>query len=299
MKNSKPIFYDKIDDKKDVGSISFVKRKLPKELVALEKGNLMSRIESVSVDTKTKTLVSWRSFLLRYAAASVALILAFALLFSLDRNTFGTTYGEVTTFRLPDGTSVTLNGNSSLSYSSLHWKFFDNRKVKLEGEAFFDVVKKKLADKPIKFQVITENLEVEVLGTRFNVIDRADNEVVVLEEGKVQVSLPDNELPVQLLPGDYIRYDKMSRKVEQGTVVTEGFTSWKDNYIILDNKTLRDLAQIITTVYGKKVVFKNEADKQIILAGKVPSDEIEMLVNALRLATKLNVSMEGGIVFIN
>ena len=298
MKKSKPIFYDKTDNKEDVGKISFVKRKLPQELLVQEKGKLMGRIESLAVETKTKSLIFWRTTLLRYAAATVTLILAFTLLVLVDRNTFETTYGEVATFKLPDGTLVTLNGNSSLTYSSLYWKYFDNRKVKLEGEAFFDVVKRKLSNKAIKFQAITENLEVEVLGTKFNVIDRADNEVVVLEEGKVQVRLPDMELPIQLSPGGYLSFDKISSKIEQGTVVTEGFTSWKDNYIILDNKTLGDLAQIITTVYGKKVVFTNEADKQIKLAGKVPSNEIEMLVKALRLATKLEVSMEGEIVFI-
>jgi ferric-dicitrate binding protein FerR (iron transport regulator) len=123
--------------------------------------------------------------------------------------------------------------------------------------------------------------------------------VVVLEEGEVQVSLPDRDTPFQLVPGDYIRYSKGDHNIERGSVVTEGFTSWKDNYILLDNKTLGDLAQIITTVYGRKVVFKNETDKQIILEGKVPSDEIHVLVKALRLATKLNISMEGDVVFIN
>lgn len=299
MKNSKPIFDDKTNSGDNIGRISFANRKLSKKVMAQEKRKFFKEIDESSTSAKTKVLVNRESFLLRYVAASVVFLISLAVLFSYDRQTYQTSYGEVSSTSLPDGTNVTLNGNSSISYSYLYWQLFDKRRVKLKGEAFFEVVKRTSSGVDIKFQVITENLNVEVLGTKFNVIDRGDREVVVLEEGKVQVKLSSTEKPLQLSPGGYISYDKINHRFEQSTVITEGFTSWKDNYIVLDNKTLGDLAQIITTVYGKKVVFKNDEDKQIILQGKVPSDEIEVLVEALRLATKLDVSMKGYIVFIN
>lgn len=62
---------------------------------------------------------------------------------SIDKVRHQTAYGEVASVQLPDGTLVTLNGNSQLKYSRLYWWFMEERKVALKGEAFFDVVKRK------------------------------------------------------------------------------------------------------------------------------------------------------------
>lgn len=299
MKKSKPIFDDLIKEGENPVKVFFAKRSLSKSVLAQEKSKLLQRIATDEGGLETKSGVrNWRANIFRYAAAAVVLVVSVVAVISFDKVSHQTAYGEVASVQLPDGTKVTLNGNSLLNYSRFYWWVLEERKVSLNGEAFFDVVKRKTKEGDLKFQVFTEHLKVEVLGTEFNVIDRANQEVVVLEEGSVQVSVLSTEATIPLNPGEYMSYDKINFKVEHGSVVTEGYTSWKDNYIVLDNKTLGDLAQIINTVYGKKVVFKNISDKDIILEGKVPSNEINVLIHALRLATNLKIHMEGDTVFV-
>lgn len=301
MKNSKPIFDDLRKEKENPVKVFFANRSLSKTVLAQEKSKLMQRIASneAGIGTKSVAMKNWRAIIFRYAAAAVVLVVSLLAVISIDKVSHQTAYGEVASVQLPDGTKVTLNGNSLVEYSRFYWWFLEERKVSLNGEAFFDVVKRKTKDGDLKFQVFTEHLKVEVLGTEFNVIDRANQEVVVLEEGSVQVNILTTETTIPLIPGEYMSYDKINFKVEHGSVVTEGYTSWKDNYIVLDNKTLGDLARIINTVYGKKVVFNKNSDKDIILQGKVPSNEINVLIQALRLATNLKIHMEGDTVFVN
>tara|TARA_R110000868_G_scaffold121812_1_gene322932 strand:+ start:1056 stop:1961 length:906 start_codon:yes stop_codon:yes gene_type:complete len=301
LKNSKPIFEDLTKEGENPVKVVFAKRTLSKTVLAQEKNKLLKRVtnDNALLEKKSVGLKSWRTTIFRYAAAAVVLVVSMMAALSIDKVRHQTAYGEVASVQLPDGTLVTLNGNSQLKYSRLYWWFMEERKVALKGEAFFDVVKRKTKEGDMKFQVFTEHLKVEVLGTAFNVIDRSNQEVVVLEEGSVQVKVLSNETTLPLLPGEYMSYNKIDNKLEHGSVVTEGYTSWKDNYIILDNKTLGDLARIINTVYGKKVVFKNNADKDIILEGKVPSNEINVLIHALKLATNLKIHMEGDTVFVN
>ena len=301
MKNSKPIFDDLTKETENPVKVSFVNRSLSKTVLAQEKSKLLQRIatEEGGLETKSVAMKNWRAIIFRYAAAVVVLVISLLAVISFDKVSHQTAYGEVASVQLPDGTEVTINGNSLLEYSRFNWWFLEKRKVSLNGEAFFDVVKRKTKDGDLKFQVFTEHLKVEVLGTEFNVIDRANQEVVVLEEGSVQVSILSTETTIPLIPVEYISYNKRNYKVEHGSVVTEGYTSWKDDYIVLDNKTLGDLARIINTVYGKKVVFKRNSDKDIKLQGKVPSNEINVLIQALRLATNLKIHMEGDTVFVN
>lgn len=104
--------------------------------------------------------------------------------------------GEQKEVKLPDGSSVTLNALSSLSYSSENWS--NGRKVSLEGEAYFKAKKGKT------FTVSTEQGSVEVVGTVFNVYAR-DNELEVkCSEGKVQVINPDASERALLKAGEQI-----------------------------------------------------------------------------------------------
>lgn len=109
-------------------------------------------------------------------------------------------YGETASVQLSDGSTVELNSGSELKYTR---SFGDERRVTLQGEAFFDIVKE---ERP--FIVETFNSSVQVLGTTFNV-KAWDNElktVVALESGIVQVAERSNlSESVQLSPGETAR----------------------------------------------------------------------------------------------
>ena len=98
-------------------------------------------------------------------------------------STYVTRYGETQTILLPDSSTVLLNANSRLTLST-DWT--DTREVWLEGEAFFRVRKIKRITSPasaehVKFIVRTDRLNVEVLGTEFNVRQRSEKTAVLLK----------------------------------------------------------------------------------------------------------------------
>src|SRR5688572_14328268 len=106
------------------------------------------------------------------AAAAIILLAAATWLWSEigARASIKTAYGQVTRQQLPDGSEVILNANSSISYSD-GWEKGGEREVWVKGEAFFKVAK--TATKS-KFIVHTDQLDVVVTGTQFNVVSRSD-----------------------------------------------------------------------------------------------------------------------------
>ncbi len=111
------------------------------------------------------------------AAASIAIILGL-FLFSSNQ-TFTSSYGEQLAITLPDGSEMILNAKSKASFNKNNWE--GSRSITLEGEAYFKV------KKGSKFTVITENGEVSVLGTQFNVYAQDAFFEVHCFEGKVSV----------------------------------------------------------------------------------------------------------------
>ena len=131
-------------------------------------------------------------------AIAASVVIAFGLFYFLTAEShYNTGFGKQLAVTLPDHSQVQLNSNSDLDFKSLNWK--NNREIKLEGEAFFDV------EKGQTFKVFTEEGVVEVLGTEFNVISRANYFEVRCQEGKVKVSSKDANDEVVLLPGNGVR----------------------------------------------------------------------------------------------
>lgn len=85
---------------------------------------------------------------------------------------YATQYGEQRVVELPDHSVVSLNANSTLRFRNDWSQANTLREVWLDGEAFFSVQKQEGAAGPAKFIVHTNDLDVEVLGTRFNVSNR-------------------------------------------------------------------------------------------------------------------------------
>jgi len=131
-------------------------------------------------------------------AVAASVVIAFGLFYFLTAEShYNTGFGQQMAVTLPDRSQVQLNSNSDLDFKSLNWK--NNREINLEGEAFFDV------EKGQSFKVYTEEGVVEVLGTEFNVISRANYFEVRCQEGKVKVSSTDANDEVVLLPGNAVR----------------------------------------------------------------------------------------------
>ncbi|KAA1243045.1 FecR family protein [Aquimarina sp. RZ0] len=143
-------------------------------------------------DTKGKVVkLSVKQYLA--IAASIALLVTVSILSC--KTTYSTGFGQQETIILPDNSEIIINAKSNLAYNK--FLFWFNRTLTLDGEAFFKV------SKGSKFSVITDNGEVNVLGTEFNVISRGDFFETKCYEGKVQVKMPN--ITDTLVSGEKIR----------------------------------------------------------------------------------------------
>lgn len=124
--------------------------------------------------------ISWYIATVASAAAAAAILIGFWLFTAT--HTIHSEKGDTFAFRLPDNSRIVLHDGSSISYK----KFFWNRNVTLNGEAYFEV------EKGAGFQVKTRQGEVEVLGTRFSVNEMQDQLTVQCYEGKVKTTYNDD-----------------------------------------------------------------------------------------------------------
>ena len=192
-----------------------------------------------------------------------------------------TAYGETMTIKLPDNSVVKLNSNSSLKFAR-DWNENGHRKVWLDGEAFFNIVKKDLFTREkisrSKFTVQTQNLSVEVLGTRFNVKDRDINTQVVLNSGKVKLGIPKGNgmLNVLMQPGELVEVSAEQKEIIKKKVEPELYTSWRNNVLIFKETPLGEIIDILQHNYGLKVFVQDPslAERKYTGTFKNPNSEI-------------------------
>jgi ferric-dicitrate binding protein FerR (iron transport regulator) len=253
--------------------VSFNKNFVSKEKVALEWKKLEARIQ-----TKTKAPKNNVRFLRKFsAAASVLLIMSLGFYF-LSNNakiTHKTNFGEILNIKLQDGSDVTLNSNSSLSYYKN-----ESRKVWLSGEAFFQVDKKVVTK--AKFWVITKDLSVEVFGTSFNVSTKKEKTAVFLEEGNIWLKLKNGE-DKKMIPGNYVSYSAKKNKILEDKNIFNPIakTSWKDGSLLFENLSLEKAMEKIEESYGYSIVFKDDNSKDILITGAVPITNIDICIKAI------------------
>jgi len=165
-----------------------------------------------------------------------------------------TPLGGIYQVTLPDGTKVWLNAGSSLKYPMSFAK--NERRVSLEGEAFFEVTK----DSARPFKVLSKGQEIEVLGTAFNVNDYPDNTVIktTLVNGKVKLSNDKRySEAIYLLPGQQST-NTNNGKIQLANVDTAPFTAWKEGLFYFDETPLSDALQQIGRWYNVEVKYKGE-----------------------------------------
>lgn len=228
---------------------------------------------------KVVALSFWQKRRLLAIAASVStlLLLSFFVLYNslqVDMVEYATVYGERRTLQLPDRSIVVLNANSRISYAR-EWPVSEPRLVELEGEAFFEVTHKQNDQ---KFVVrTTDGVEVEVLGTAFDVSSRGSRNRVVLASGKVRINYEQDNKEKQLVmePGELVEMAGSTAGITRKNVRTELYTSWKDNKIIFDNTSLQEIATMLEEVYGYKVTMKDNSLAEMKLTAQLDDRGVE------------------------
>ncbi|MFO7826078.1 MAG: FecR domain-containing protein [Cyclobacterium sp.] len=152
--------------------------------------------------------------------------------------------GEKLRLTLPDDTKITLNANSSISFSSLYG--VEERRIRLSGEAFFEIAKDSLRP----FRVEADGMITRALGTRFNAYARSGDFAVALTEGRVAVDGAQNT--VELEPGQLARIVKndASPELTVEKFDLEAITGWKENILVFDRKPLKIILEDLERWYG-------------------------------------------------
>ncbi|WP_159452717.1 FecR family protein [Pedobacter nyackensis] len=191
---------------------------------------------------------------------------------------------------LPDKTHVWVNSGSELTYR-VDFSNAAIREVKLIGEAYFKVAK----DKKHPFIVKTDHMDVEAVGTAFNVAayKGADYAEATLVEGIVNVS--DHMGNKQrLLAGSKIRIETKKPNILpalQKSVLVYSDYAWKDGVFVFDNMPLVQITEKFSRWYNIKVVFTNDEARQLRFTGSIEKDKT--LNTALQLiGTSTNVKFE-------
>lgn len=197
-----------------------------------------------------------------------------------------TAYAEQETIELPDRSIVQLNANSTLSFYK-NWTGKKVRQVWLEGEAYFTVQKDQRHKQ--KFQVITKDLTVEVLGTVFNVNARQAATKVYLEEGKVKLDLEEKENGITMEPGEIVTYSRSSKIPEKKQVENEAPSSWKDGADLMTDATLEEVILRIEEIYGVTVQVRNPDHLNREFSIGIPVDKPDMGFLLLKELTGLKI----------
>lgn len=263
-------------------------------------GQLMDKLEEKSSaqiqPLQAKKVKLWRSWQLVASIAAIMLIsgLVYLQVFYHTEVLLATTYGQQLETQLPDGSQVILNANSSLRYHTQN-----PRKVWLEGEAFFEIQKKPKTK--AKFQVVTQDLTVTVLGTAFNVNSRNDQTKVFLEEGKVKLKADNPTTDViEMDPGDLVAYSKKKNNpidIIKNASALENAT-WKGGTLIFNDTPLPQALYEIEDIYGIQFILQTEEVKEEIISGGVPIKDLDVTLQTLREVYGIRIRPEGKRYFI-
>lgn len=163
-----------------------------------------------------------------------------------------TTIGEFEQVTLPDGSQVSLNSNSTLSYS-VDW----NRTLTLEGEAFFEVTKGS------KFTVNTTGGTVEVLGTSFNVFAREKDLVVACKTGKVKVEVAEKKYAKVITPGETVLSKRDTIKMLKIEPLMIG--KWQTGEFYFENRPVIEVLDEIQRQF--QVTIKTDSLEDKVFSG--------------------------------
>ena len=219
-----------------------------------------------------------RSLIVRkwWAAAAILILISGSLLWmnANKKSSIRSNYGQMQFQKLPDGTEVTLNANSTISFTS-GWEEGREREVWIDGEAYFHV--KKTANKT-RFIVHTNKLDVVVTGTKFNVVNRSERTNVMLTEGKIILKTKDGK-EITMQPGDFVEFNNY--QLQKKAAKEEAILAWRDKKLIFENTSLNEVLMKIREHYDISIRLEDETIGDKTITGILPNDNLEILLQSL------------------
>lgn len=216
----------------------------------------------------------------RVAAAVIMLVGVAALLyyilvpFRTSKQVVLAATAEAKAETLPDGSVITLNKNSTISYAA-EFKG-DKRNVKLSGEAFFQV-KPDIA-KP--FIVTINDVTITVLGTSFNVKSINGKTEVIVESGLVKVE--HDTRSVQLKQKEKLEIEANDSALVKEPVTDQFYKFYRTREIVCDDTPLWKLVQVLNEAYNVNIVIENPALKSLEIDVPFYNEPLEEVLKVIK-----------------
>ncbi|MFB9079247.1 FecR family protein [Flavobacterium procerum] len=203
-------------------------------------------------------------------------------------NTLRIPYGKKFEVQLSDGTIVYLNAGTSLTYP-VQFLENQNRQVSLTGEAYFEVSK----DKQHPFTVNTQEVNVEVLGTKFNVntYNESISTDVVLVEGKVSLYKDDKE-KVFLKPGFKGSNLKGQTSITTEQVNTDYYTDWVKGSLVFKNESFGQIIRKLERHYNVTFINQNKMLEKEVFNARFDNEPIEVVLKYFSDSYKIDYDID-------
>ena len=250
-----------------------------------------------------------RKIYLRLAAASILILFAVSgywlgqkqILSGFDQQSrvieFNTPKGQQSELTLPDGTFVALNYDSKIKYHISENEHL--QEVELDGEAFFKVTK----NKGRTFRVITSEMDVNVLGTEFNVKAYPDLRKVetTLLEGSIEIkNIKGKDKTVLLKPGEKWVLNKADNIENVEKVNAKLSSLWRNGEYYFERVSLGDLAKMLNRMYKVNIHFHDSSLENELYSGSVYQDDnIDKIFEFINLTVPVEIKKEKNEILIS
>lgn len=205
--------------------------------------------------------------------------------------------GSKTKLTLPDGSTVWLNAGSKMVYSQGFG--VRDRRLAFQGEGYFEVEK----NDEMPFLVQTHDVNVTVVGTKFNFRNYPEDEEAVVEllEGKVALENQLKEESVRYLsPNEKMVLHKATGKMDITSAKVKEATLWTENILLFDEDLLPDIVRKLERSYHVRIEIENEDLKQARFYGQFNQLEqnIYDVLDMLSETGKLKYHEEGKVIYL-
>ena len=186
---------------------------------------------------------------------------------------------------LPDGSRVALNQFASLNFDNTA----ENRKVILEGDAFFEVAR----DTKHPFVITADDVQIEVLGTAFYVDARnnIDEIQVIVQSGSVAVRSGNQE--VTLAANEMGIYNKAKRQLTKTSNESDNYLAWKTKELIFENTNLEAVVFALNRQYHTNISIGNPALKNCELTATYKNKSLDAVLTIIEQTLGIDVIKSG------
>ncbi|WP_231424724.1 FecR family protein [Pedobacter sp. Leaf250] len=263
------------------------------------KDNLLSDIND-SIDKFESKRKRKKMYTFWSSSIAASLILAIISFWYFTSNiTINTDFGETKSISLSDGSVILLNANSTLTYPRAY-SFLKVRSIALKGEAYFKV--KHINKNPSIinageiFIAKTDGVEVEVLGTEFNLKERRGLANITLINGRVKVRSVKTAANYFMKPGNTIKINTMNGQLIPDLQPGIIQSSWIEGKLDLKQATVNEIISAFQDLYGYRVILEDPTLGFKKIDGSISINSEQSLLFTLSNILNVNIKKEGKII---